>query len=290
MRKNYLPSSDNEEERLEKLKDVLKTKEDTDDDFDDLSDDDLSETSEPHTTSEVLSNAKTKKEDKNEDDNQSSIFLLSMIGQGLARARKVPDWYKDEFISAYVDFGLNMMNQLGLNMGDAIKPMKSLPTWQKYVLFGVFSAAAAFFVIQIPTHPNQDQFINSSQQQQRPTQSTRYQQKYIITPDVSMIQGMDGVVKAQNQNTPPTIATSEVLSHDGDNKAKSEIKTSEIHATSEMLSHDRDNKAKSEIKTSEIHATSEVLSHDGDNKAKSEIKTSEPHTTSEVLSHAGGES
>ncbi|MCW1300616.1 MAG: hypothetical protein OH363_04940 [Candidatus Parvarchaeota archaeon] len=39
-------------------------------------------------------------------------------------------------------------------------------------------------------------------------------------------------------------------------RPKNGVKTSEPHTTSEVLSHDGDNKAKSEIKTSEIHATS----------------------------------
>ncbi|MCL5033257.1 MAG: hypothetical protein M1542_08445 [Thermotogae bacterium] len=243
MRKNYVASSEDEEERLKKVKDVLKDVDDTDSDIPDGEGEIEEETETPKKTSKVKT-AETSETSvqpnvptvtSSDNKGTASTLLLHIIGRALATARKVPEWYKDEFVEQYVEIGSASMETLGLNIGDSLKFTQDLPTWQKYLLFGIGSAAAAFFVIPIPSSPT-DQSQPSNVQRpsysapkQAPVQHpTRYQQRYIITPDTAVIQGMDGVVQTkipqsaiipnvpnvpqpQNQNVPSQMSESAVI-------------------------------------------------------------------------------
>jgi len=225
MRKNYIPSNENDEEKLEKIKDVLKDADDDNDDNDVVSDDedisddeddDEDEDEDEDEDDDDISDEEDEDEDYDTEDlndtsshntenikkkssknlNQSgSNLMLSFIGVGLAKARKVPAWYTDEFVKQYVEYGSQTMSILGLDITNSLGTMKKLPTWQKYLIFAVISALTAYFVIPIPSTPN-DQDTSSQPSMQYPTRSqNRYQQQYVIPPNIAIMQGMDGVVK-----------------------------------------------------------------------------------------------
>jgi len=257
MRKNYIPSNENEEERLEKIKDVLKDADDDNDvvsDDEDISDDDVVSDDEDEeeeeeeeedededydtedlndTASHNTENIK-KKSSKNLNQSGSNL-MLSFIGIGLAKARKVPAWYTDEFVKQYVEYGSQTMSILGLDITDSLGTMKKLPTWQKYLIFAVISALTAYFVIPIPSTPN-DQHTSTIPQpsMQYPTRSqNRYQQQYVIPPNIEIMQGMDGVVKtpstpsnskdlknseSTNENTNTQVKMSKPISNTKDSK------------------------------------------------------------------------
>jgi len=249
MRKNYIPSNENEEERLEKIKDVLKDADDdvvSDDDIsdDDISDDDISDdedededydTEDLNDTADSHNTENIKKKSSKNLNSSGSNLMLNFIGVGLAKARKVPAWYTDEFVKQYVEYGSQTMSILGLDITDSLGTMKKLPTWQKYLIFAVISALTAYFVIPIPSTPN-DQHTSTIPQpsMQYPTRSqNRYQQQYVIPPDIAIMQGMDGVVtttstpsnskdlknsESTNENTNTQVKMSEPISNTKDSK------------------------------------------------------------------------
>jgi len=241
MRKNYIPSNENEEERLEKIKDVLKDAKDADGvSDDDISDDedededydmeDLNDTAESHNTENIQ-----KKSSQNLNSSGSNL-MLSFVGVGLAKARKVPAWYTDEFVKQYVEYGSQTMSILGLDLTDSLGTMKKLPTWQKYLIFAVISALTAYFVIPIPSTPNDQHTSIPQPSMQYPTRSqNRYQQQYVIPPNIAIMQGMDGVVTTTSQ-TPSK-------SKDSKNSESINENTANMHSkTSETISHTKDSK------------------------------------------------
>jgi len=237
MRKNYIPSNENEEERLEKIKDVLKDADDDDVSDDDIYDDedededydteDLNDTADSHNTENIQ-----KKSSQNLNQSGSNL-MLSFVGVGLAKARKVPSWYTDEFVKQYVEYGSQTMEILGLNLTDSLGTMKTLPTWQKYLIFAVISALTAYFVIPIPSTPNDQHTSIPQPSMQYSTRSNRYQQQYVIPPNIAIMQGMDGVVTTTSQ-------TPSKNSKDLKNLESINENTEDMH--SETISNTKDSK------------------------------------------------
>jgi len=268
MRKNYVPYENNEEERLEKIKDVLKDDIPDDDVSDDEDEDyDMEDDTESYNTENIQ---KKSSQNLNVDSTASasngSNLMLSFIGMGLAKARKVPAWYTDEFVKQYVEYGSQTMTVLGLNISDSLGTMKKLPTWQKYLIFAVISAMTAYFVIPIPSTPN-DQNTSTipqpSSMQYHPTRSqmNRYQQQYVIPPNIAIMQGMDGVVTTTSQ-TPSK-------SKDLKNSESINENTANMHSkTSETISHTKDSK------NLEMSLTDDQQSSESPSKSK-DLKNSE---------------
>jgi len=250
MRKNYVASSDGEEERLEKIKDVLKNKgdeentqqadaENTEEDITDITMKDFEDQSHSKKT-------KTSPSPATNANAMGSNLLLNLIGQGLARARKVPEWYRDEFVRQYTEYGQASMDMLGLNIGDSLDHLQELPLWQKYVLFGVISGLTAFFVIPIPQSPSNvsqktpSQQNNFSSQQVSVQLPSRYappsryqtQSQYIITPDTTVIQGMDGVM-AKPININSTNSTAKNNGNESPQSSNTPATTSDTRNTTE---------------------------------------------------------